>query len=236
MPVRLPSYAVCLLVVTALVVFLGASPAQLVERQGREGFAQRWWPAHATLHVPRAVSPHEHAVPGRVDTHRVFLMASAKGPIPVAPLSIVRDHERLEIQLHDNRRVWVRVPRVEPDYDAPLVALGWEGERPAAGVPTLEWSRSPELGMGRHAWTLERPFGLGPEGAPLAPLLVDTSLGQRAPRPLDRYWTVTLRGSVGAPLLDANGRILCVVFRPFAYPPATGLCATEQVAFEELGP
>ena len=230
------SYARSLTLVTVVLLLLGSSPARLLDRQVREQFAQRWWPSHVTLRIPRRAGPHEDAASVGTYTCRAFLLETPKGPVLMAPLAVVRDHARLDVELHDGRRLWARVPPQDRRHDAPLVRLEWESDTAPPGLTALKWSQDPALGAGRLVWALERPFGVGPEGRSPAPILVDSNLGSAAPHPLERYWTVTLRSAVGAPLLDANGDILCVVFRPFGQAPVTGLCTTQPDALQELGP
>jgi len=230
------SYAKSAGIVAVVLLSLGSSSAGLLEHGERERFSQRWWPAHVTLHVLRRAGLHEAVPSKQTVTVRAFLLEAASGPVIMAPMAAVRDHPRVDVELHDGRRVGALVPPIEPRLDRPLVALAWESGSAPAGVTALRWSRDPEMGPGRLAWALERPFGLGLGGQRPAPVLVNTNLSAAAPRPLERYWVASLRSAIGTPLLDASGHVLCVVFRPFALVPDAGLCAAEGDAFRELGP
>jgi hypothetical protein len=207
----------------------------MLEREQRRDFVQRWWPAHVTLHVPKKPGLHEEPLV-TVDTHRAFVLRVKSGLVIMAASSLVRGHSRVKAKLHDGRTVWAVVPRLAPDDDPPLMALTWESGTAPVGLDGLAWSVQPELGPGRHAWALERPFDPQPRTEWGRPILVETALTGVAFSPLDRYWRVSLRSAIGAPLLDAHGGVLCVLFRRWIAEPGTSLCVTEGDATRSLAP
>ena len=237
MPLNLsPSRALHFFIISSLALTsASADGAQLADYQSRGAFAERWWKAHVVLDLKTTGDTTLLDSIDRPRSVKGFLWRQGGELKVVAPTAAVRGVRAFALATHTGVRCMVRIKGVPQGYDAPLITLP-ACDTLEADHPALAWAKAPELGPGRRVWLLERPSPLTPDSPPPPPVLIESALGMRAAQPLAPYWRVALRSAIGAPLLDDEGRILCVVFRPSYGDRGSSLCSPREVALVNLKP
>ena len=149
----------------------------------------------------------------------------------LAPDHRLRHASDIRLVFADGREVAARARFGQNKLETPLaeiVARDAEGRKHFARYAPVQWAPDEDVEDGRRAWVLERPLAQ-PRPGKTTPVLVDTALGEKVEYPLERFRYIRLQGADGAGVLDAEGRLLCVVFR--AVPgTATSLCAPREAA------
>ncbi|MGB0589511.1 MAG: hypothetical protein ACPGU1_07520 [Myxococcota bacterium] len=167
---------------------------------------------------------------------RAIILRQGTNVVLVAPTLGVGKASDLTVVFADGQRCQTFLDQAAVDKDAPLTRVPMCQTPPTAGWSTLEWAEAPELGAGRRAWLLEQPNTVQPGAPPPPPVAIRTFFGKRGLAPMDAYWHVSVKRAVGAPLLDEEGRVLCVVFRYPAGPAGRGLCVPREGSFVGLEP
>ncbi|MGM0575729.1 MAG: hypothetical protein ACQEXJ_08385 [Myxococcota bacterium] len=209
-----------------------APEALLVEVEARRAFAQRWEPAHATVtYSPPADKLSDPDFRPRLETHAVLVEGPEGDATLAGPASHLARATDVEVEFGDGRETRARVASEDVDDDTPLVHLEVEDPDALVGRHTLRWAPADALEEDRRAWMLERPNVRGPDGEMLRPVLVDTALGPKVAHPLGRFRHAPVRDAEGLALLDAEGRVLCVVFRRVPGAEQRSLCTPEDAAW-----
>ena len=220
----------------ALVWSGGEAAAQnMATYQGRDAFVAAWWPASVTIHTGDPIGSGLDQAAASSSTLRGFIVGSEAGPAVVLATARVKGAQRLRVVFSDGQQCPLTLPSSVSERESPLikVPLLCDVMSKASWAP-LTWDKQPELGPGRRVWLLEQPASLQAGGPPQKPILVRGALRGQAPAPFSRYWAVDLQQAIGAPLLDDQGRIICVVFRYPSGPGGSALCAPHRYAFKGL--
>ncbi len=155
----------------------------------------------------------------------------------VAPLLALRGVDTVEVRFRDGRVSPARVQHPKGDRDAiPLVRLILSDPTVLRGRPTLAWADPDDATPGTAGWTVESADFRPPDGSEPPPVLVDTAVGDAVEWPLDRLNYVGLARADGRPVLNADGRILCVVYRQVPGTERTSLCVGRDFALKAVTP
>lgn len=216
----------------------GVNPgALLISIDARAEFRERWDDALVTVRFAPPSSLGDdadfrpwHEVSGAVvrwEGHAVV----------VAPLMDLRGARDIEVRFRDGQRSAATPRWPERDEDKiPLVRLDLQRPEVLEGRKVLEWAEPEAVVPGAVGWVLEEAGFHPPDGSPPPSVLVDSGLGEAVEWPLDRLFYVALARADGRPLLDADGRILCVVYRQVPGTERTSLCAPREVALTPVTP
>lgn len=209
----------------------------MVSMEAREEYLARWEGAVAAV---RFEPPSEmdsdpdfrpwHEVAGAV----VELEGQAA---VVAPLLALRGVDQVEVRFRDGRISPARVLHPKRDRDKiPLVRLALTDATVLQGRPKLAWAEPEDAAPGTPGWTVESADFRPPDGSAPPPVLVDTAVGDAVEWPLDRLNYVTLARADGRPVLDADGRILCIVYRQVPGTERSSLCVGRDFALKAVTP
>jgi hypothetical protein len=236
----MPRYTLWIITLTAafgwvsLDLGVDRAAANMVSYEAQEWFIKTWWPGHVVLHVVNTSEATIDLSAGKLRTVRGFIVSDGGRASIIAPTAAMTDSDRLVVELSDGQRCETRVALTPASKDAPFVRVPFCKSPPASGWLALNWRPAPELGRGRRVWLLERPNTIQPGAPPPPPVAIRAFLGAAAPAPMDSYWEVSVKSSIGAPLLDEDGHVICAVFRYVGGPMGPGLCVPFAVAFKGL--
>ena len=221
----------------ALGVLLTLLPAQgspLVSYEAQRRFVERAWPGQVRVEIAEDSLITQGGAPTHARSVRAFLQVGAKGNALLAvPTQALQGAKQVTIVGSDGSRCAQPLVGMKALIESPLTLLPSCLPR-VYDSGALKWAIRPELGPGRRVWLLERPPALELDAPPPDPVAVQASLRGPAPPPLTPYWMTDLHGVIGAPLLDDEGAVLCVVFRPAGS--TSSICAPQESAFVELAP
>ncbi|MEZ4266959.1 MAG: hypothetical protein R3F39_11315 [Myxococcota bacterium] len=209
----------------------------LVSMEAREAYLARW---EGSMAVVRYTPPAEtdddpdfrpwHEVAGAV--------VELGGPVSVvAPLLALRGVDEVEVRFRDGRSSPARVLQPKGDHDAiPLVRLELRDPTVLKGRLVLGWADADSLVSGAYGWTIESADFRPPDGSEAPPVLVDAAVGEPVEWPLDRLHYIGLARADGRPILDADGKILCIVYRQVPGMERTSLCVGRDDALRAVKP
>ncbi len=204
----------------------------LLDMETRDAFEAHWSSAIVSVIYRPPASPMEDQSMSPPLEVTGFLVdgESEKASWVAAPARRLEGLEAVEVRLASGTTIRGKVEWPGDGRDAPLVRIRLAQH--AQQSRHLQWADEERLTVGRRAWVIERPKGRGPTGQAMDPVLVDTSIGPQVEPPLQRFWSARLREADGAPLLDVDGRVLCVIFRSSPVDPTVAYCATSSWAFD----
>lgn len=220
----------------ALAWLPAVTPAELLlDMDVREQFLATTAPSHAEVSWRLAGDEHidDDSTP-RLHLPAALVAGPDGQPTLLVPLANFAGARDIEVSFPGGARTAARLalPEGVPARDVPLARLVPEDPAALAGRPVLTWAPGEAVVTGARGWVLERAEFRGPNGELARPVLVDTVLGAALPHPLQALRHVALRQAEGLPVLDADGRVLCVVYRSRSADPPSSICAPRGPALD----
>lgn len=209
----------------------------MISMEAREEYLARWEGAIAAVRFtpPAEMNSDPDFRPWHEVTGAVVDLGGQASVI--APLLALRGVDTVEVRFRDGRVSAAHVQQPKRDRDAiPLVRLILSDPTVLQGRPKLAWAGPDEATPGTAGWTVESAEFRPPDGSEPPPVLVDTAVGDPVEWPLDRLNYVSLARADGRPVLDADGRILCVVYRQVPGTERTSLCVGRDYALRAVTP
>ena len=225
-------------IVTLMLALLGPTPGELLlDLDVRAEFLATMAPQHLRIaYVPVQSGDIDPAFTPKLEVGAVLTTGPGGTPTLLAPTARVVGATHVEIVLPDGRSGagQVVLPAGVELRDLPLAVVRPRDPALLADRAPLAWAPAEGVIDGARAWMVERAPVRGPDGELAAPVLVDTVLGRAVEAPLERLRYAGVRQAEGLPLLDASGRVLCIIYRGVrGTDPPLSLCAPQGAA---LGP
>jgi hypothetical protein len=151
-------------------------------------------------------------------------------PVILAPAHRLRGVRRATLRLGSGTRFAVAVQPSDTPDEVPFVRLSILEAPIPEGLMTLTWAADASVAEGRQGWLLEAPLNSGEMRGAASPVVARATLGHAVEPPLERFVYVSARRADGLPVLDGQGRVLCVVFREVPGVEGTSLCAPRAIA------
>lgn len=204
----------------------------LLDLETRSAYEQRWTPAMVqVIYRPPASLLEDQTLTAPLEMAGFLLAEHPDGPpTVVAPARRLESVTTVQVRFASGATSPGRVLWPTDGRDVPLARI--RVDRVPKTTRALTWAPSERLVLGRRAWVIERAPGKGPQGQPLDPVLVDTSIGPAVEPPLERFLSAKLMQADGLPLLDVDGTVLCAIYRSSPIDPKVGYCTPGEWAFD----
>jgi hypothetical protein len=203
----------------------------LISVEARDAYLERWEGAMAAV---RFTPPSEEdSDPDFRPWHEVGGTVVDLGGVAtvIAPSLALRGVGRVEVRFRDGRSSPASVEQPVGDRDAtPMVRLTLADPTALKKRPVLTWAGRDEVVPGAVGWMIEPANFRPPDGSEPPHVLVDTGVGAAVEWPLDRLNYVSVERADGRPVLDADGRVLCIVYRQVPGVERSSLCVSGQDA------
>ncbi len=222
-------------IATAVLALLAPTPGELLlDLDVRTEFVETVAPRHLRVaYLPPQLGDVDPAFTPRLEVHAVLTSGPDGEPVLFAPAARVAGATALEVLLPDGRSTPAEVvlPAGDGLHDLPLAVIRVHDASMLSGLVPMGWAPDEGVADGARAWLVERAPVRGPDGELPAPVLVDLVLGPRVEHPLERFRYASVRHAEGLPLLDAGGRVLCIIYRGVrGTDPPLSLCAPREAA------
>lgn len=219
--------------ILAPVLFLGVPVGTDLglDGPGLEAFAKKHAPALLSVRYLAPLRPGQDArfqTPQKV--HAVAVTDRDGRGVILAPAHRMRGVRQATLRLGSGEEFVVEVQPSETPDEVPFVRLSVVDGPSPERLMTLQWAPDDVITDGRQGWLLEVGHNAGELRGEALPVVARATLGRTVESPLERFRYVSARSADGLPVLDGQGRVLCVVFRAVTGVDGTSLCAPRAVA------
>ena len=226
--------ALCTLLVCAADPAPAPTPEKLLlDAHVRQAFVARWAPAFVRVRfrAPTLPGQDEGFMPLQ-EVLGVVVQGPGGASSVLAPEGRLAGVASATLTMTDGAVVAATVVHPSDLDELPLARLQPLDASALASRLALAWAPEDALVPGVRGWGIEWPAGVLRGADPPPPTLVDTELTEKVEYPLERFWYVPVRQADGMALLDASGRLLCVVFRQVPGAERLSLCAPRATVAE----